>query len=265
MRHTKKKKLVYSLLVAAILLIIVILAWPARKLSDSNHGSVSASSDKSQAKVQTFNKQLYPTDVASSIWAVVNKGRRLPSSYVPSGLQAPPIPLRYGSSLTAMQVRSDTAQALGRMYQAGLTAGIKLMLASGYRSYDFQVSVHDGYVQSSGAQAADTYSARPGFSEHQTGLAADLGSVDGQCTLDQCFGDTPAGQWLAANCYKYGFIIRYPKDKENLTGYVYEPWHVRYVGDQLAHQLHQTGQTMEQFFGLPDYTDYPAESLTLKL
>ncbi len=108
-----------------------------------------------------------------------------------------------------------------------------------------------------GKAVADTQSARPGFSEHQTGLAADIEPASRTCEVQECFGDTPEGQWVAANAYKYGFVIRYPKDMQHVTGYIYEPWHVRYVGKKLAEQMHKEGvATLEQFFGLENAPDY---------
>jgi D-alanyl-D-alanine carboxypeptidase len=208
-------------------------------------------------------KATYSTDQAASLWAVVNKGRALPKSYIPSNLVVPDIPLAGSAAAENMHVRDDMAAALKNLVNAASAEGVKLMLVSGYRSYATQVSVYNGYVSSSSQQSADTYSARPGHSEHQTGLAADLGVANGVCQLDQCFGDTTEGKWLAANAYKYGFIIRYQKNTQNLTGYEYEPWHVRYVGSDLASQIQASGQTLEQYFGLPAYTDYPANSFGL--
>jgi D-alanyl-D-alanine carboxypeptidase len=267
MRNTKRKKLVYGLIVAALLTIVVVLAWPAERLVNSGSSTIKTSNDTKRLiqPDNNFNKQQYSTDQASSLWVVVNKGRVLPGSYVPSDLVVPKMQLRYSAATPDMHVRADAAEALGQMFDAALQSGLNLMLTSGYRSYSSQVAVYGNYVKQSSVAEADTFSARPGHSEHQTGLAADLEPYDQKCELDQCFGDTPEGKWLAANCYKFGFVIRYPKDGQSLTGYVYEPWHVRYVGKGLADQLHRSGTTLEQFFGLPIYTSYASNSLTLKL
>ncbi len=211
-----------------------------------------------------FDKTQYPTDQASSVWVVVNKGRQLPSTYVPAGLTVPGVPLRLSASSDEMHVRSDTATAMETMFKQAATEGVNLMLASGYRSYSTQYVVHQNYASSQGAAQADTFSARAGYSEHQTGLAADLEGVSRQCEVEQCFENTVEGKWLAANSYKYGFIIRYPKNAEQTTGYQYEPWHVRYVGVLLANEINKTGQTLEQFFGLPIYTDYPTNPIKLR-
>jgi LAS superfamily LD-carboxypeptidase LdcB len=212
-----------------------------------------------------FNKKQRSVNDPTSIWVVVNKGRILPGSYVPPDLTAPNVPLRLSSGSSEMQLRQEAAGALQQMFMAASQQNIHLMLASGYRSYDEQVGLYKGYVSTQGQQNADSSSARPGHSEHQLGLAADIEPSSRTCEVETCFADTQEGKWVAANAYKYGFIIRYPKDKDNLTGYEYEPWHVRYVGAALAMQIQQSGQTLEQFFGLSVYSDYNASSYQLKV
>jgi D-alanyl-D-alanine carboxypeptidase len=110
--------------------------------------------------------------------------------------------------------------------------------------------LYNGYVAKDGQAAADRYSAKPGTSEHQTGLAMDVCLANSGCSLEQAFGDTPAGKWVAANAHKYGFIVRYLPGKDAITGYEYEPWHLRYVGIELATELQRNNKTMEEFFGL---------------
>ncbi|MBR3991144.1 MAG: M15 family metallopeptidase, partial [Clostridia bacterium] len=121
---------------------------------------------------------------------------------------------------------------------------------SDYRSYALQSWLYQTYVDRDGKELADTYSARPGHSEHQTGRAIDLNA-----TL-LSFADTPEGQWLAAHCWEYGFIIRYPAGKESVTGFMYEPWHVRYVGTWLSIPLRDSGQCLEEYFGITSVYDY---------
>ena len=123
--------------------------------------------------------------------------------------------------------------------------GYDLPTLSAYRSYDYQAGLYNDYVARDGKEAADRYSAQPGKSEHQTGLAFDIGQ------LDDSFGETPAGKWLAQHAHEYGFIIRYPKGKEHITGYMYEPWHVRYLGIDTATSVYQSGLTLEEY--LNDY------------
>jgi D-alanyl-D-alanine carboxypeptidase len=156
-----------------------------------------------------------------------------------------------------MKLRAEAAKSLEKLFAAAKHNGTPLRLSSAYRSYVYQVSLYSGYVAKEGQGAADAESARPGYSEHQTGLAVDVGNVDGACEVERCFGDSPAGQWVAANAYKYGYIVRYPNGLTDVTGYEYEPWHLRYVGVDLAAEMHKMGtQTLEQFFGLDSAPDY---------
>jgi len=178
-------------------------------------------------------------DMAASITVVVNKKYRLPETYAP-GLVA----VR-GSSL-----RPEAAEAIERLLSNAEAAGNAVKIISGYRSYSTQQSVYSGYVNQYGQATADTFSARPGHSEHQTGLAVDVGNANGSCDLMTCFGTTPFGEWLKVNAYAYGFIIRYPEGKQQLTGYQYEPWHLRYVGDNTAWGIVDSQQTMDQFFNV---------------
>ena len=124
-------------------------------------------------------------------------------------------------------------------------------LLSGYRSFDYQDKLYRKYAAADGVAAANTYSAWPGHSEHQTGLAFDIGSINNN------YGNTPAGKWLAAHAHEYGFIIRYPKGKEGVTGYQYEPWHVRYLGVELATKVYESGLCLEEYLSQPDPTPTP--------
>lgn len=248
-----------SLLVILLFLTIFYLALPASKSAAPSAPGVPTTIQMQKPTAGSFNKAKHPLDRAGSLWAVVNKGRRLPADYVPQDLTRPKVVMGKRETL-----RNEASAALQKMFAAAAKDGLKLKLISGYRSYYSQQSVYGGYVRSVGTAQADTFSARPGFSEHQTGLAADVGATSGSCDLDQCFDATAEGRWLAANCYDFGFIIRYPKDKDTITGYEYEPWHLRYVGSDLSAQIKNTHQTLEQFFGLPIYSSYSSNSITLK-
>lgn len=220
------------------------------------HGAASADTNGNAASV--FNKQQYSIDDPNSIWVVVNKKRPLnPKAYVPT-IVVPTIPLRLASGNEEMHVRADMAKPLEQMVAAAKSeAGLSLMLASGYRSYNFQVNLYNTYVKQQGQNVADTQSARAGYSEHQTGLAADLEPASRTCEVETCFANTPEGKWLAANAYRFGFVIRYPENQQNITGYIYEPWHVRYVGTALATEMHNEHiGTLEAFFGLPAAPTY---------
>ena len=134
--------------------------------------------------------------------------------------------------------------ALKQLQAAALLDGFNIDLVSGYRSYARQKNIYENNVANRGYDETDKYSARPGHSEHQTGLAFDVGSVT------YTYGETPSGQWLNKNCAKYGFIIRYPQGKEHITGYGYEPWHIRYVGIDIATEIMEKEITLEEYFNL---------------
>jgi D-alanyl-D-alanine carboxypeptidase len=185
---------------------------------------------------------------------VVNKTRPLnPANYAPTDLVYPAV-----TYVNRQPMRAEVANALVAMFAAGASESqLKFSVQSAYRSFAAQTSVYDQIVETKGQAQADTISARPGYSEHQTGLAVDISAVPASCSLQACFANTPQGKWLAANAWKYGFVLRYPADKVAVTGYSFEPWHYRYVGVTLSTELHNTGvETLEEFFGLPGGTTY---------
>lgn len=149
-----------------------------------------------------------------------------------------PLPPSFGA------LDPTAAAALAQLQSAAQNAGHAIPTMSGFRTYDYQVTLYNRYVAQDGQAAADTYSARPGFSEHQTGLVFDVGAIDNN------FGNTAAGRWLRDHCHEFGCIIRYPQGKENITGYMYEPWHIRYVGVSVAAEIYQRGITLEEYLGV---------------
>lgn len=216
-------------------------------------------SEQAQARrnASKFNKTKYSVSEPGSIWQVVNKQRLLPTSYVPANLVTANIPLRIDPNEEQMHISQIINDQLKKMTDDAAKQGFKLVLASGYRSASYQDGLYNSYVADKGQAYADATSARPGASEHQTGLAVDLSAGDKSCELEKCFGETQEGKWLATNGYRYGFIVRYPQGKTNITGYDYEPWHLRYVGVPLATEMHkQKISTLEEFFGLPAAPDY---------
>ncbi len=237
-----------KILIGLVIFIVGIVGWRVYEFTRNKTPSTTNQAGTNQSS-QSFDKTQHSTDQPGSIWWIVNKNRPLPSGYVPDDLTHPNIPSR-SSSGDESQVSQKIVPALEGMVNAASADGINLMLVSGYRSYGLQVSVYNQNVRSLGQTEADKVSAHPGTSEHQTGLALDIGTTSRQCEIETCFGQTPEGQWIAANAYKYGFVIRYPEGQEASTGYAYEPWHLRYVGTELAAEIHKTGQTLEEFFGL---------------
>lgn len=261
------KKILVGLFFALVLFSFLVFFFNRKVSAPKNNEQTSINTDvkkdtkqestNNKSPVNTFNKNQYSIDNPTSIWIIVNKKRPLsPQNYVPTDLMSAPIALSGSYGSENMKTRSATSSDLKAMVSGAKANGINLVLVSGYRSYNTQVSVYGGYVKSSGVTNADKISARPGHSEHQTGLALDLGRTDGKCSLEQCFGSTPEGIWLKNNSYLYGFIVRYPAGKESIVGYEYEPWHMRYVGKDLAKQIHSTNLTLEEFFGLPAAPTY---------
>lgn len=200
-----------------------------------------------EAPEPEFDKNKYSLDDVTSIWVVVNKKRPLdPVNYAPNDL----VGVGGGQLL-----RKEAAAAFENLIASAKSEGLTINPLSGYRSYNTQVSVYNNEVKKYGQAVADTQSARPGTSEHQTGLGIDVGG--GGCGIEDCFGTTAEGKWVASNAYKYGFIVRYVPGKESVTGYRAEPWHLRYIGVGLAAEMHKKGvQTLEEFFGLPAAPNY---------
>lgn len=188
-----------------------------------------------------------PVDVTSddSIYRIVNKTHPINPDYVPSDLVQPDVP-----SNETQLLRQEAASSLEQMFQAASDAGISLYLISGYRDYQLQTSLYNTYVAAMGSDQAERIDDHPGASEHQIGLAADLGTTDHVCELGGCFSTTQAYQWLIDNSYRYGWILRYPDGKEDVTGIMYSPWNYRYVGVEEAQKLYQSGLTMEEYYNL---------------
>lgn len=145
----------------------------------------------------------------------------------------------------------EARTAFDKMAEDAAKEGYIITAFSTYRSYEYQQQLYEKYVNRDGKENADRYSARPGYSEHQTGLAFDVGEVGKEnLWLKEEFGETEAGKWLAENAHKYGFILRYPKGKEHITGYMYESWHFRYLGVELATKVKESGLTLEEYLGI---------------
>lgn len=197
-----------------------------------------------------FDKTQYSLDDPASLWLVVNKSRPMPLDYVPGELITAGVKVDLSDSAEEQKIKKGVDEVLETMFADAKKAGFDLLFASGYRSADLQAAYYNSYVKRDGVAAANKYSAKPGTSEHQTGLVFDVARSDRKCYLEICFADTDEGKWLADNAYKYGFTLRYKNGKEDITGYQYEPWHFRYVGAQLAAELNNTDQTLEEFFGL---------------
>lgn len=230
-------------------------------VTTANATSVSASSDSSEFvppvvpsgnvvsngttskgfKIQEINGATYIDGVL-----IANKTYALPQDFIPTN---PDQPVNADRSSTCLDKTLMSAWKI--MLKDATAKGLNIYISSGYRSYNYQVNVYNRYVKSDGAAVADTYSSRPGNSEHQTGLCFDLN------TIEDSFQYTNEGKWVNDNCYKYGFCIRFPKGKDSATGYQYESWHLRYVGVDLATKLYNNGDwlSLEEYFGIT--SQYP--------
>ncbi len=188
---------------------------------------------------------------------MVNKHRPLkPANYVPADLVQPRVALAVSGE--AALLNRTTAAAAERMFKAAAAAGVTMTLASGYRSHATQTATYNSYVSARGQAAADTASARPGYSEHQTGWAFDIGDGGGACSFQPCFAEQPAAVWAKANAHRFGFVVRYPWMLHPITGYYYESWHLRYIGVEAAADMKKRGiGTLEEYFGLKAAPGYP--------
>jgi len=185
---------------------------------------------------------------AESVAVMVNPNYKLPEDYSPKDLVYPDVRFTFDDKIDKRKMRQAAATALEEMFGAAEVDGIYLAGVSAYRSHETQKALFKRYVERDGYEKAKTYSAEPGTSEHETGLAIDVSGSTGKCAAEDCFAGTVEAIWLANNAPNYGFIIRYPEGKEDITGYKYEPWHLRYVGVEIAKEIDSEGLTLEEYY-----------------
>lgn len=180
---------------------------------------------------------------------LVNKTNSLPDGYTPADLIRPAVPFPFGEEkLEKSYLRAEAAHALEKMFAEAKKNGIELYAVSGYRSYERQTVLFEAEIKRVGKEKAVQAVAVPGSSEHQTGLAIDISSKSVDLGLTEDFGTVKEGIWLKNNAHRFGFIIRYPKGKESITQYQYEPWHFRYVGEKAAAEIQGKNLTLEEYF-----------------
>ena len=207
----------------------------AQTVSQTENGT--AGETLAGTQVQSVTAKGYAIQVVDGVTyiggvMIANKSYSLPESYAPGDL----LP--------------EVKEAFAVMQKAAAAQGLNIYISSGYRSYSRQQTLYNNYVKSDGKALADTYSSRPGYSEHQTGLCFDLN------TIDDSFGNTKESAWLEQHAQEYGFIIRFPKGKDAQTGYQYEPWHLRYLGIDMATKVYNSGLSLEEYLGITsEYAD----------
>ena len=274
----KKKKLKTLPKIILILLIIIVIALciiPSKKEENKNNNQEVKEEKNKYEKISYYkkeNKKRYiayekenptltleqiityvnigldnpyytntkPADNLNTNLLLVNKYNYLTEDYVPSNLEN--ISTTYARS--GMQLVKEAKEAFETLSENAKKEGMNVIAMSSYRSYDYQVNLYNNYVAQDGKEAADKYSARPGYSEHQTGLAVDVYNLDLPYTS---FEETEEFTWMQENAYKYGFILRFPKDKVDITGYQYESWHYRYVGKKVAKEIKDNNLTLEEY------------------
>lgn len=179
---------------------------------------------------------------------LVNKTHPLDENYKPEDLA----PIKYFASdrsADSRYMRQEAADHFHQLVEAAKAEGYEIVMTTAYRSYGFQSILYNNYVQKHGEAEANKFSAKPGQSEHQTGLCTDVSSPSVSYQLTTDYGDAPEGKWLAKHAHEFGFIIRFPLGKEDITGYQYEPWHIRYVGQPAADEIYEQGITLEEYLG----------------
>jgi D-alanyl-D-alanine carboxypeptidase len=232
---------------------------PAQQFSENTNTSQKATQENQQSNSPKARAALATTvapgkdgvmEVTNMLdtLVVVNKKRNLKPDYEPPDLVQPNVPFSFEGKSPKKLMRKEAARALEELFAQAKQDHIDILGQSAYRSYSTQQATFKRLIQKyGGAEEANKVSAYPGQSEHQTGLAIDITSKRMGNTLEEKFGETPEGKWLAENAPKYGFIIRYPKGKENVTGYSYEPWHIRYVGKKAAEEIASKHITLEEY------------------
>lgn len=218
------------------------------KLHVQQHNTTGGSLDTEDQKGHKLTIEAAALEEAKQkgLLILVNKEHAIDENYKPEDLAS----LRYFAadrSEAGRYLRQEAADQFHKMVEAAAAEGHEIVVTTAYRSYAFQKTLYDNYVNNEGQEAADKFSARPGTSEHQTGLAADVSSPSVGYSLSYEYDEQPEGKWLAENAHRFGFIIRYPEDKTDITGYNYEPWHIRYVGEAVAKEIYEKQITLEEF------------------
>lgn len=242
-RKDKNKKIKSEILILTLGLIIIFLVVIAIDIKVKGLDNKNNISINSYESGEVFQNE---TNTITNNLMLINKSNRLKPDFEPNDLVVPSIKFQSVGNMMVQYVKTDVAKQLEKMFGDAKNDGIYLTAISGYRSYDYQDTLYTNEVINVGEIEANRYMARPGESEHQSGLAMDI-LCDEYTVLDEGFEDTEAFLWMEKNMTKYGFVLRYPKGKEEITGYGYEPWHLRYVGIGVAEEIMKDNLTLEEY------------------
>lgn len=215
--------------------------------STTDNGSSADSTPAAASAEETARVEQLKKDAENGLFILINKDNSVSEDYCADDLA----PIKYYAEDRDPQwryMRSEAADYFHQMVEAARADGIDFVMTTAYRSYGFQSILWNNAINRYGSEeAANTLVAKPGQSEHQSGLAVDISSAENNYQLTENFGNTEAGKWVAAHAAEYGFILRYPADKTDLTGYSFEPWHVRYVGKTAAEEITEQGIVFEEY------------------
>ena len=256
-RRVMRNRIIFG---AIVLLILLGIIFSIRGCAKHHQAKVKAKQEAQQKKstdpaekarkkaVKAAKKRENPlTEDTGDILMIVNKEYGLSEEYKPNDLtKVEHCDFSVGSD-ECHQLKKEPAEAIEEMFAAAREDGYEIIMRTGYRSYGYQAALYESYKEKDGEEAADKYSARPGSSEHQSGLCCDVG-IEGKDL--NAFEGTDESKWIADNSWKYGFVVRYPQDKEDITGYMYEAWHIRYVGKEAAKYMHEKNLTLEEYLEL---------------
>ena len=256
-RRVMRNRIIFG---AIVLLILLGIIFSIRGCAKHHQAKVKAKQEAQEKKskdpaeearkkaVKAAKKRENPlTEDTGDILMIVNKEYGLSEEYKPNDLtKVEHCDFSVGSD-ECHQLKKEPAEAIEEMFAAAREDGYEIIMRTGYRSYGYQAALYESYKEQDGEEAADKYSARPGSSEHQSGLCCDVG-IEGKDL--NAFEGTDEAKWIADNSWKYGFVVRYPQDKEDITGYMYEAWHIRYVGKEAAKYMHEKNLTLEEYLEL---------------
>ncbi|MFG6394086.1 MAG: D-alanyl-D-alanine carboxypeptidase family protein [Lachnospiraceae bacterium] len=268
---------VLAILIVLLVGVFLVQHFPGMYNNDISSGTLDSSGEYYNNKSPGDNSMEYIKNnstsaplikvdtTPASYTVLVNRDYPMPEDYVPEDLVIPSVEYSYKGIYEKSYMRKAAAKAIEKMFkEAAKKKKFRLKVVSAYRSYERQKAIYQNNINTRGEEDTNKVSAKPGCSEHQTGLAVDVSSDTVDCTIEKSFASCPEGRWLAKNCHKFGFIIRYPKGKSGITGYSYEPWHIRYVGVNLAKYIYKKKITLEEYYQTTTVDDKVPEDSYIK-